>query len=119
MANLKRNMIELVTNPQEVAEGAEPEIKKYWTSPFIPFTKVREAMDLASEMEKGEDSKMSDSIDKLSDFVTEIYGKQFTKDDLYNGLHAPDAIPVIQDQILFIAQGVQSENTKDFLSKKN
>src|SRR5690625_1850050 len=34
MANLKRNMMELIVNPEEVAEGGEPEIKKYWTPAF-------------------------------------------------------------------------------------
>lgn len=119
MANLKRNMIELVSNPQEFAEGGEPEIKKYWTPAFIPFTKVREAMQLAAELEDNDTSNFSESVDKLADFVTSVYGDQFTKDDLYNGLHAPDAISVIQEQVFFIAQGQQSDSTKKFLAKKN
>jgi hypothetical protein len=119
MAELKRNMIELVVNPQEVAEGGEPEVKKYWTPAFIPFTKVREAMELAAELEKGETENVAESMDKLADFVTDLYGGQFTKDELYNGLHAPSAIPVIQEQILFVAQGQQSQATKNFLAKKN
>lgn len=119
MANLKRNMIELVVNPEEVVEGAEPEIKKYWTPAFIPFTKVREAMDLAAELEKAEGEEYSSLIDKLADFIVSVYGKQFTKDDLYNGIHAPDAIKTFQEQIFFIAQGQQSEATKNFLAKKN
>lgn len=119
MANLKRNMIELVTNPQEVAEGGEPEVKKYWTPAFIPFTKVREAMSIAAEMESEDTTDYSEFLDKLADYVTDLYGRQFTKDDLYNGLHAPDAVSVLQEQIFFIAQGQQSESTKDFLTKKN
>lgn len=111
-------MIELVSNPQEVSEGGEPQIKKYWTPAFIPFTKVREAMELAAEMEKGE-GKPAEQMDKLADFVVDVYGGQFSKDDLYDGLHAPNAIPVLQDQIMFIAQGQQSESTKDFLKKQN
>lgn len=118
MAKLKKNMIELVVNPQEVEEGGEPQFKKYWTPAFIPFTKVREAMELAVEMEKGE-GKPAEQMDKLTDFVVDVYGGQFTKDELYDGLHAPDAISVLQEQILFIAQGQQSESTKDFLKNQN
>lgn len=112
-------MIELVVNPQEIAEGGEPQLKKYWTPAFIPFTKVREAMELAAEMEQNDTSKTAESMDKLADFVTDVYGNQFTKDELYNGLHAPEAIPTIQQQIIFIAQGQQSDGTKRFLSEKN
>ena len=119
MAELKRNMIELVVNPQEVAEGGEPELKKYWTPAFIPFTKVREAMELAAELEKGETENVAESMDKLADFVTDLYGGQFTKDELYGGLHAPSAVQVLQEQILFIAQGQQSEGTLNFLRAKN
>ena len=119
MAELKRNMIELVVNPQEVAEGGEPEVKKYWTPAFIPFTKVREAMELASELEKGDTDDFGKSVDKLVDFVTDVYGNQFTKDELYNGIHAPTAIETLQEQIMFIAQGQQSQSTKNFLEKKN
>ncbi|SFP81055.1 hypothetical protein SAMN05421839_1952, partial [Halolactibacillus halophilus] len=31
MANLKRNMLELVKNPEGVQKGDEPEIEKVWT----------------------------------------------------------------------------------------
>lgn len=119
MAELKRNMIELVVNPQEVEEGGEPEIKKYWTPVFIPFTKVREAMDLATKLEKGDVGDYGSLLDELAEFVTGVYGNQFTKDELYDGLHAPQAIEILQEQILFIAQGQQSESTKKFLAKKN
>ncbi len=37
MANLKRNMIELVGNPEEVLNGGEVEIQRFWTPPFLPL----------------------------------------------------------------------------------
>ncbi|MFE5428168.1 phage tail assembly chaperone G [Peribacillus simplex] len=47
-----------------------------------------------------------------------MYNKQFTKEDLFNGLHAPDAIQTLQEQIIFVAQGRQNDETKKFLAKK-
>lgn len=119
MANLKRNMIELV---KEVKEG-EIVTEKYLTPIFIPFSVVYEAIDLTEEMDKGEGNKNSlsekEMIDKLIDFVANrIYNKQFTKEELFNGLHAPDAIETLQRQIMFVAQGQQTDETKKFLAKK-
>lgn len=117
MANLKRNMIELVKNPEEVLNGGEPELERFWTPAFIPFSIVREAIGLQVETE--EEGKELEIMDKLADFVANrIYNKQFTKDDIYNRLHAPNAIETLQEQILFVAQGHQTEETKNFLAKK-
>lgn len=113
MANLKRNMIELVT---DVKEG-EIVTKKYLTPPFIPFSVVYEALDI---IDQGDQTKGSEKemLDKMLDFVaTKVYGGQFTKDDLFNGLHAPDAANVLREQILFVAQGAQNEATKKYLAK--
>lgn len=113
MANLKRNMIELVTE----VNGDEIKTEQYWTPPFIPLTVTYEALDLAEKMESGAEK---DLIPLLAEFVADkVYGGKFTKDQLMNGLHAPDAVDILQDQILFIAQGQQSDSTKKFLESKN
>ncbi|MDX5473903.1 MAG: hypothetical protein LPK00_00070 [Bacillaceae bacterium] len=115
MANLKRNMIELVVG----VNGEEVVTEKYWTPAFIPMTIVYQAIDIMAETEKEELSER-DAIDRLLDFVAnEIYQGKFSKDELLNGLHAPDAIKTLQEQILFIAQGQQTNETKKFLEKKS
>lgn len=115
MANLKRNMIELV---KDVKEG-EIVTEKYLTPVFLPMSVVYEALDLSDELASGQ-AKERDMIDKLLDFVAnKVYKGQFTKEELINGLHAPDAIQSLQEQILFIAQGQQTDETKKFLAKKN
>lgn len=120
MANLKRNMVELVANPEELVNGGEPELQKYWTPPFIPLSVVREAMQMQKEMEDDTEANELDLVDKMIEFVANrIYNGQFTVEDLYNRLHAPDAVKTIQDQILFITQGNQTDATKKFLEKKN
>ncbi|MBK5445998.1 MULTISPECIES: phage tail assembly chaperone G [unclassified Peribacillus] len=57
MANLKRNMIELV---KEVKE-AEIETVKYLTPEFIPFSVVYEAIDMTQEIDKSEEAKSAAS----------------------------------------------------------
>ncbi|GKU81199.1 phage tail assembly chaperone G [Niallia sp. NCCP-28] len=120
MANFKRNMIELV---KEVKEG-EIITKKYLTPVFIPFSVVYESVDMVQKIEKSEgntDAKSEKELfENLMYFVaTKIYNNQFTKEDLFNGLHAPDAIEILQEQILFVSQGRQNDETKKFLAEKN
>lgn len=119
MANLKRNMIELVKNPDEVLKGGEVEVEKYWTPAFIPFSVIRDAVQVQTEIEKGDMTEL-EMIDKLADFVANnIYAGQFTKDDIYNRLHAPNGTDELQAQLMFVANGQQSDSTKKFLEKKN
>jgi hypothetical protein len=113
MANLKRNMIELV---KEVKEG-EIITEKYLTPVFIPFSVVYEALDMVEEIDKSKKEK--DLLEKMLDFVaTKVYNNQFTKDDLVKGLHAPDSSRVLYQQILFITQGAQSDETKKYMSER-
>ncbi len=123
MANLKRNMIELVKNPEEVAKGGEVELEKYWTPPFLPLDVTYEAMDLMTKVDElsvKEDADPRVLLDLLVDFTADkAYGNQFTVDDLKGRLHAPDALQTLQAQVMFIAQGQQTNETKKFLEKKN
>ncbi|WKU21688.1 hypothetical protein Q3A90_18130 [Priestia megaterium] len=115
MANLKRNVIELV---KEVTADGEVITEKFLTPPFIPLSVVYQAMDLVEEAQKGETAER-EMFDRMIDFVVnDIYGNKFTKDELVNGLHAPDAVEVINDQVLFVSQGRQSDETKKFLENK-
>ena len=121
MANLKRNMIEFVKNIDEVLKGGEVEVERFWTPPFIPFAQVREALQLAAEVDAAEKDGLSnlvEIVDKLTDFIVKVYGNQFTKDDVYNRLHGPGGMQTLQENILFIAQGVESSSTKKFLAEK-
>ena len=124
MANLKRNMIELVKNPDEVNKGGEIETERFWTPVHIPLKVMYEALDLSEEManiESGKSKKsFRDAMDLMMDFIAnKAYNGQFTKDDLLERLHAPDAINTLQEQIMFIAQGETSDSTKNFLANKN
>src|SRR5699024_8584641 len=124
MANLKRNMIELVKNPDEANKGGEIETERFWTPVHIPLKVMYEALDLSEEMANIESGKSKnsfrDAMDLMMDFsANKAYNGQFTKDDLLERLHAPDAINTLQEQIMFIAQGETSDSTKNFLANKN
>ena len=113
MAELKRNKIQLLKNVEEVEKGGEPEFETYWTPPFIPWRKIREAMQLSSEMEKGNVNEL-EMMDKMADFVAnDIYGGRFTKDDLFDRLHAPDGNNVIIKQVQFLSTGEGAGNSKN------
>ena len=53
----------------------------------------------------------------MLDMVVDIYNNQFTKDDLLDRLHAPDAVEELQGQIEFIAQGQMDEERKKELAR--
>ena len=123
MANLKRNMIELVKNPDEANKGGEIETERFWTPVHIPLKVMYEALDLSEEManiESGKSKKsFRDAMDLMMDFIAnKAYNGQFTKDDLLERLHAPDAINTLQEQIGFIASGETSESTKNWMAKQ-
>jgi hypothetical protein len=123
MANLKRNIIKLAKTDAEgkvVLENGEVVLETFFSSPFIPFRVVLEATKLSARMQKATAETEVDMAEELINFVAQdIYGKQFTKDDLLDRLHAPDAMQEIQNQIDFVAQGHQSDETKKFLAQKN
>ena len=113
MANLKRNMIELV---EEVKEG-EIVSKKYLTPMFISLSVLYEALDMIEEIDNNKKEK--DIIEKMLDFVTtKIYNNQFTREQLFDGLHAPDCSKILYEQILFVTQGAQNDETKKFMSAR-
>ena len=53
----------------------------------------------------------------MLNMVVDIYNHQFSKDDLLDRLHAPDAVEELQQQIEFIAQGQMDEERKKQLAK--
>jgi hypothetical protein len=116
MANLKRNIIELV---KEVKEG-EIITEKYLTPVFIPTSDYYQAIDLNIESQNDEEVKEKELVEKLIDFIAnDLYKGQFTKENLENGIHGPELIETLSAQLYFAARGFQTEETKKFLAEKN
>lgn len=58
-------------------------------------------------------------VDRFIDFIVhDIYKDKFTKQELIDGLHAPDAVETLQNQIRFVAQGYQTDETKSFYRRR-
>lgn len=126
MANLKREMIELIKNPEEVNKGAEPEIEKVWTVPFVSLSTTREAVSILNEVVGNTDLSDDDKNDKIIDFLAEkAFGNKIKKEDLYNRLPGPGLIDGesgqarLEEVLYFMATGGQSDATKKFLAEKN
>lgn len=116
----KRNFIKLVQvdkkgNAVTDTEG-NAKYDKFITPTQIPFRKIYDAADLMDGT-SDENTSAQENIDQMLDMVVDIYNNQFTKDDLLDRLHAPDAVEELQQQIQFIAQGQMDEERKKQLAK--
>lgn len=126
---LKRNKIDIVTG---VNDNGEVQVNTYVTPVFIPADTWYESIDTLEQIDdmelnnnalpEDEKRKMSDimkeQIDLLIDMVVKIYDNAFSRDQLKKGLHAPQMMEVLLNQVQFIAQGQQDEETKKYFEKK-
>jgi hypothetical protein len=94
--------------------NGEIEYKTYVTPAFIPFTMLYEATDIMSGLE---DKSEREAMDVMLDYVVRIYQNQFTKEELLQGLSAPEAIQTIQQQIEFVASGQLDDARKKELKE--
>ena len=108
----KRNYIKLF---KEEKDG-KTIYETYFTPTQIPFRKIVDATMImnSKDEEEQDDNKM---ILEMVDFVVDIYGGQFTKDDVLDRLHAPDAIEELESQVKFIMRGQMDDERKKELAK--
>ncbi len=126
MSGLKREKIELIKNIDEVNNGAEPEVEKVWTQPFITYGTSLEAVSIYQEITDFENGMSEeDRNDKVIDFLCEkAFGGKITKEDFLNRLPgpgfngSPSGQDVLMDLLVFVGNGVQTDDTKNFLAGK-
>ena len=116
----KRNFIKLTQidkkgNAVTDTEG-NAKYDTFITPTQIPFRKIYDAADLMDGEGEG-DKSSKEGFDEMLDMVVDIYNNQFTKDDLLDRLHAPDAIEELNGQIEFIAQGQMDDERKKELAR--
>lgn len=124
--SLKREKIELIKNIEEVNNGAEPEVEKVWTVPFITYGTSLEAVSIYQEVTDPEsDMSEEDRNDKVIDFLSEkAFGGKLTKDDFMNRLPGPglnkglSGQEVLMHLLIFVGNGEQTDDTKNFLAGK-
>lgn len=116
----KNRDLKLVTGVKKVDGEQQLEYKTYPYPIFVKGGVVKEALTLGAELEKPENGLSADLLDELADFVVELYGKQFTRDELIDGIQANDLIQTLMKPLREIVIGKQVENeTENFIQEKN
>lgn len=114
---MKKNFMKFVKNVKEVQEkNAEPQFETFLTPSFIPLRKMYDATE-ALETKSGNDVSEKQAMDIMMDMVVDIYQNQFTKDDILDRLHSPDAMEELNDQLEWVAQGKMNDSRKKQLEK--
>ena len=102
----KLNFIELI---KDVNENGEVETKVYFTPKFIPFSKL---LELTKTLEAMEEKTEIEAMNDMFSVVVDLYNNQFTVEELQDGLHAPEAVATLQEQISFISEGKLTEDNE-------
>lgn len=66
---------------------------KTYTAGFISARMVRTTIAVSQDINF--DSITPEELDKLMDYIVDLFGSQFTRDELYDGLASKDLIPTI------------------------
>ncbi len=66
---------------------------KTYTAGFISARMVRRTIEVSKEVNF--DNILPEELDKLMDYIVELFGNQFSRDELYDGLASKDLIPTI------------------------
>jgi len=66
---------------------------KTYTAGFISARMVRRTIEVSKEVNF--ESISPEELDKLMDYIVELFGNQFSRDELYDGLASKDLIPTI------------------------
>ena len=82
---------------------------KTFTAGFISARMVRRTIEVSQGVNF--ENISPDELDKLIDYIVELFGGQFTRDDVYDGLSSKELIPTITSCINEVV-GQMSDATK-------
>lgn len=85
---------------------------------FVKGSLVKKAIDLGVELEKNEELS-SKIIDKLANYAVELYGRQFTKDELIDGTNADELLNLLTGILGSVMGGSEENETKKFIEAKS
>lgn len=113
--------IKLVTGIEVNDAGEQELVEKEFPYPiFVPGGLVKKAIDLGAKLEKSSDSVSGKLIDDLADFTVELYGKQFTRQELVDGVHAEELMDTLLNNMMSVLGSDAQENeTKKFIEEKS
>ncbi len=89
--------------------------ERTFTAPFISARMLRRTIEIGQQVDQS--NIKPEDVDRMVDYIVELFGKQFTRDDVYDGLEARKLIPTIMACIQEVT-GQLSEATEP-LAKKN
>ena len=67
---------------------------KTYTTGFVSARMVRQTLAMAKNINFEDLSP--EELDQLTDYVVELFGRQFTRDELYDGLASQELLPTIE-----------------------
>jgi|SRR5690625_283437 len=107
---MKDRTLKLVTGI-EVVDGEQQLVYESYPYPlFVKGGLVKKAFEIAAEMEKSNEETIEQNIDKLADFVVEVYGNKFTRDELIDGIQAHELIKTLMGVVQFVMTGENAGN---------
>lgn len=80
---------------------------KGFTAPFIPARMLKRTIVIGTSIAK--DSNSEESFDVMAQYIADIYGKQFTLDDVLDGLSSVDLITEFTNCITEVTGGLNSK----------
>ena len=82
---------------------------KTYIASFISARMVRKTIAISQEINF--ENISPEELDKLMDYIVELFGSQFTRDELYDGLASKDLIPTITRCINEVVGAVDGATT--------
>ena len=75
-------------------EGNKIEIREdsEFESPFIPSKVMKKAINISNEIEKEKDDMDPESFDKMGKLIVQVFGWQFTKKDVDEGISSENLL---------------------------
>lgn len=100
----KTKSLTLITKVKDKIKG-EVETKTYPFPLFVEGFFTKKAIDLGAELEENEYVVDSELFERLTNYTVELYGKQFTADELINGIHQGQIINTFINVLFGVLQG--------------
>src|SRR5699024_8609212 len=109
---MSKKSIKLVTDFETL------ETKEYPYPPFVKGSFVKRALELGTQMNKEGQEVDETIIDDLADFVVDLYGNKFTREELIDGTDATELMDLLIDTLMSVmGAGAQIEQKK-FMKEK-
>ncbi|GMA64759.1 hypothetical protein NZD89_05210 [Alicyclobacillus fastidiosus] len=87
--------------------------KRTFRVPYIKGMMLRRALELQKTMDaKAEEDIEVDDLDKMVDFIVDVFEGQFTRDDVYNGLSNKELFPEVA-RCLQEVMGTKEDGSED------